>query len=700
MFKYGVLLIELNTEELPTKNLKNIAKSFLSFFLHEFNKNLFFCLKYNYYYTNRKISCLFENFNFYQILNKKYIFIYGPKINIENKINFFKNPLLSWIKKNNINYKKIKYIKYKEKKIFFVKKKIVIKDINFYINSIFHNVLSKLIKSYNIMRWGKKNFVFIRPITNIVVMFNKKILNVNYLGLKSNNLLLGHRFIGKKNIILDHASKYILYLEKYGKIIIDHNIRRYKILCLLNKISFKKKISFNYTNIFLESIISVIEIPFLMVCKFSKKFLFLPKELLIYIIEKFYGFPTFNIKGNLLNYFIIINNIKFSYTDYKNVKNDYEYVIKSKLLDIKILFLNDRNLPLIGYLSKLKNIVFYNKLGNMLDKTRRLLYLSKKISNILKKYNFNIDNSLLFHAVLLSKCDLATSLCKEYKNMKGIIGMHYSLLDYNILNLSLSIKDHYFTKYSYNFIPVNIYSIIISLIDKLDTLVGIFLLYKFKTTNDPYGLRKLSISIFKIIWYNNFCINLYNLIKFNIFLFKNINFNQKNILNIIKFILKRSIIFFLYLGFEKKFINSVINLKIFNFLDLKLRLETIWNIRNTKYFLLFLNLIKRIRNILLKEKFLSFKNSKIINTSYFQYKEEINLYKYIIFLKKKKKKIFINYKYNKLINYFFISIKKVENFFSFVRINVDNLNIKINRLNLINQLNIIFFEFVDFNSLL
>ncbi len=699
MFKYGVLLIELNTEELPVKNLENLAKDFLSFFLYEFNKKFFFCSECCYYYTLRKVSCLFKNFNFFQNLYEKYDVIYGPKIDIDKKINFLKNPLLAWIKKFNFGYEEIKYSLFKNKKFFFVKRKKVSKSIDFFINKIFHNVLSKLIKNHNLMRWGIKNFSFIRPITNIVVMFNEKILNVNFLGYKSNNILLGHRFISNKNIILIHASKYESYLKKFGFIIINHNIRRYKILCFLNKISFKKNLCFNYTIFFLNYIVSIIELPSYVICKFSKKFLFLPKEILISIIEKLNSFPTFNIKGNLLNYFIIITNLKFNFSSYKTVKKNYENIITSKLLELKILFLNDRCLPFISYLPKLKNIIFYEKLGNMFDKIRRLLYLSNRISIILKKFNIYIDNYLLNHAILLIKCDLATSLYKEFTDMKGIIGMYYTLLDYKSYNLSLIIKNHYLPRYSGDLIPTDKYSSLISLVDKLDTLVGIFLLNNFKVINnsDPYALRRLSISILNIIIHNNIYINLYNLIKFNIFLFKNIKINKKKIINVIRFIFKRSINFFLKLGYKKKFIDSVINLKIFNFLDFKLRLEHIWKVRNSKFFLLFLNLIKRIRNILLKEKYIY---NKYINLDYFQHDEEINLYKYIILLNKIKKKIFINYKYSKLMNYFFVSIKKVEFFFSSVRINVSNIKIKKNRLNLLNKLNLIFFDFVNFNYLI
>ncbi len=698
MLECGVLLIELNTEELPVKNLKNLVKNFLSFFLYEFNKNFFFCSEYNYYYTLRKISCLFKNFNFYQKLNKKYNFIYGPSIDFKKEIDFSINPLCDWIKKFNIKNEEIKYFLSKNKRIFFIKRKIDVKNINFFINKIFYNVIFKLIKNYNIMRWGKKNCVFIRPITNIVVMFNKKILNVNFLGYKSNNILLGHRYLSKKNIILIHAKKYVSYLKKFGFIIIDHNDRKYKILCLLNKISFKKKISLNYTKKFLNYIVSIIEFPSCILCKFNKDFLFLPKEILISIIEKFNSFPTFNINGCLLNYFILIVNSRFNFSSYKFIKKNYENIINFKLLEVKLLFINDRKLPLIGYLPKLKNIIFYKNLGNMFDKIRRLLYLSKEVSIYLN--NLSIKNYLLFYSILLSKCDLSTSLCKEYPEMKGIIGMYYSLLDYNNYNLSLIIKNHYLPRYSGDIITTNKYSSLISLIDKLDTLVGIFILCNFKINcnNDPYALRRLSISILNIIVFNNFYINLYNLIKFNIFLFnKIIKINKKKIIYIIKFVFKRSVNFFLKLGYTKKFINSVIYLKIFNFLDIKLRLESIWKVRNLKNFLLFLNLIKRIRNILLKEKYTTNNDINFINL---KYDEEIDLYNYIIFLKKIKKKLFNNYKYDKLIDYFFISINKIERFFNSVRINVKNIDIKINRLNLLNKLNLFFFEFVDFNYLI
>ncbi len=696
MSKCGMLLIELNIEELPLKNIKNLVKNFVDIFLYEFKKNFFIYSQYQYYYTLRKISCIFKKFYFYQNICKNNI-IYGPEIDIKKEINFLKYPLLNWIKSVGIkNTKKINFIILNNKKKFFVKVKKKKKNISILINNIFNNVLLNINKNFHTMRWGKENFIFIRPITNILVMYNKKILKVNFKNLKSNNILLGHRFIGK-NIFLSDVTKYTYYLEKYCKIIIDFNIRKYKIIFLLNKISFKKKVCFNYTKLFLDNIVSIIEYPSYIYCKFNKNFLILPKEILIFIIEKHNFFPTFNINGDLLNYFVIITNINFNLSDYKLVKKNYESVMESKLFDINYLYNKDIKFPLISYLSKLKDIIFYDKLGNLLDKIKRMLYLSKEVSIFLCKYNnIKINNYLLNISILLSKCDLATSLCKEYMDIKGIIGMYYTLINYKSLKLSLIIKNHYFPRYSGDFIPNDKYSSIISLVDKLDTLVGISLLNNcifLKKKNDPYALRRISLSIISIIIFNNFNINLYNLVKFNIFLFKS---KINNIFIILKFILKRSVSFFLNLGYKKKFINSVINLNIFNFLDLKLRLEAIWKIKDSKEFLLLINLFKRIKNILLKNNYTT--NDIIINNLYFKKNEEINLYKYIIFLEKKIKNIFLNFKYIKLIKYFIILIKKVNFFFDSVRLDIKNLNIKTNRFNLLYRLYSIFLKFLDFNS--
>ncbi len=696
MYKNGTLLIEIGTEELPIDNLKKLGKDFVYYLSLELKKKFFLYSDISFYITLRRISCLVYNISYNQIINEKYNIIYGPKISIYDNeyIGNINKKVYFWIKNIGINHNMISYIKCKKKKIFFYKKKIIIRNINFFINNILKNTLFFLKKKRKLMRWGKNNYSFIRPVNNLVVMYDSIILDVNIFGIKSKNILFGHRFIGKKNILLNNANNYINFLLNYGKVIVDYYFRKSIIINSLKNISLKNNFCFFYKKKFLNKIVSMLEWPVLILSKFNKKFLFLPKELLDFVIKETNCFSIYDKKGNLLNYFVIVLNIEINSLNYIFLKNDYIKIINSKLKNISFFFNKDRKFSLISYLPKLKNIIFHDKLGTYFDKIKRMLFLSKKMFIYLNY--LNIKNSILSYSILLIKCDLATSLYKEYNDLKGIIGMYYSLLDKEFYKISFIIRDHYYPNFCNDIISVDIYSNIISLIDKLDTLIGISLLnnsFYIKKNNDPYALRRLSLLIVKIILNSKFYFNLYKVIKYNIYLYKK-NFNKEKIIYIIKFIFKRSINIFLELGYRKKIINSFINLNIFDFLDIKSRMDSVKYFYRNEKFIMLVNVNKRINNIILKFNFLKlFK----INSFYFLNSIEIKLYKYILWLEKKSLNCFLNKNYNKLLLYFFMSISRVENFFCKIKINVNNDNIKNNRLSLLKKLSLLFLKFIDFS---
>ncbi len=689
MFNNGILLIEICTEELSVKILKKINKIFKNYLSYELKKNYFFYSKIKIFTTLRKLACLIYNFNYYQKLKKKYKIIYGPSLNLnKNNLNFFNNKkILRWINKFKLNINKINFINNNGIKKFFFKKKILPKSIDSLICKILNNVFIYLIKNFRSMKWGINKFIFFMPVTNIIVMFNDFIIKLKIFGIKSNNILLGHRFIGNKNIILKHANNYIYDLFKYGKIIVDYNYRKNKILKILNKISIKFNFFFNYSNSFFEKIVLMSEWPTYIICKFNKKFLSLPKEFIIFILEKNYCFSIFDSNDNLLNNFIVIINIEVN--DYTNIIKGYEKNIESKLNDINFLFLKDRKFNLISYLPRLKYIIFYEKLGSYFDKIKRILFLSK---NIYKYFNINLN--IINYIILFLKCDLSTHLYRKYPKLNGIIGMNYALLDGINSKIALIIKNHYiFFKFN-NFILNDIYCIFIILIDKIDTLVGISIINNFvflKNSNDPYGLKNISFCIINVILSNKIYINLYKIVKYSIFSFLNF-FDKYNILCILKFIINRFISILISLGYKKNIIKSIINLNYFNLFDIKNRLDLIINIKNSNNFKKLVNINKRINNILLK--FNISENIKF-NKLFIIKNEEFILYKYIFFLKKKINYYFIKYNYLKLMKHFFISIKKIKNFFKFVKINVNNINVKNNRLFLLKEISKIFKMFID-----
>ncbi len=696
MCKNGTLLIEIGTEELPINNLNVLGKDFIECLSIELKKKKFIFLNIKYYITLRRIACLVYKINYKQTVSKKFNIIYSPKFIIGKDKNI-KKKLSNWIKNINYNSKKISCIKNKDTKIFFIKKKIIRRNIKFFINKILHNTILSLSKKHSLMRWGINDYSFVRPVNNLVVMYNSIILDVGIFGIKSRNILFGNRFFDVKNIFLDHAKNYVNYLFIYGKVIVDHRYRKNYIINLLNKLILINNFNLNYKEKFLDRINFMLEWPYAFKAKFNKEFLCLPKNLLSYVIKKYNCFSVCNKKFKLLNYFIIVCNINIHFCNFKKIISDYVKVIEYDLIIIQYLFKKDRKLGLIGYLPKLKDIIFHNKLGTYFDKIKRMLFLSRKI--IFYLCNLSIEEYIIYYSILLIKCDLATSLCKEFNDLKGIIGMNYSKLDNYSYKISNIIKFHYYPNFSDDYISNDLYSNIVSLVDKLDTLIGISILNNFiyiKKKNDPYALRRLSILIIKLILFNKFNINIYKIIKYSVYLF-NKKVSNISILLIVKFIMKRFNSFLIKLGYNKTIILSFLKLNIFNILDLKNRIDTITYFINKKRFIYFINLNKRIKNILFKlnKDFFSL-NFKDINILLFKYKEEINLYRYIIWLKEK---IFyyLNSNYYKLIYCFFVSNLIVINFLDKVKINVSNINKMKNRLILLNELNFIYSKFSDFS---
>ncbi len=688
MCKKGLLLIELVCEELPINKLKYININFKKYIKYNLVKYNFNFNKIKVFVTIRRISCLIYDLNFFQKFKFKYKIIKGPKIKVSKKNIFNNNKLINWCKKIKLCIENIKYIKNNNYKYFFIKKKKKINSIKKLILIILKNVFLNLKKNNKTMGWNKNKYYFFRPINNIIIMFNNKVINIKLFGIKSNNILLENRFLNNKNIILNNSNKYIYILFKYYKIILDYKYKKNKIKNIIKNISVKNNILFFYKKSYFIKIISMIEWPVCVLCNFNIKYLFLPKDLIIFILNKYLGIVSFDKNNELTNNFIIILDIKNN--NYKRIIKNYKNIIELELNEAKKLFLKDRKYYLISNLYKLKNVIFHKKIGNFLDKITRILFLSKRILYYLNYLNINIF--FLNHVILLIKCDLVTYLYKYYNNLKGIIGMYYSSLDGESLNTSLIIKDHY------NVNSNNIYSSIIFLIDKIDTLVGIFILCNFmilKKKNDPYGLRKISFLIIKKILKNKFYINIYNLIKYCIFLF-NKKVSKNKILIIFNFI---NIRFFNYLNnilkYSKNIIYSFLYInkkKKYNFLDIKNRILIIIKYKKKKIFSKFINLYKRINNLLIKYKNCFNK----FNIKFLIEKEEIILYKYIFYLYKKKKELYINYNYDKLLKYFFISINKINNFLNFVKIDVKDKNIKFNRLYLLNKINYLFKKFSNF----
>ncbi len=695
--KIGNLLIEIYTEELPINNLNNVAKDFIKYISKFLLLNNFNYLKIISYFSLRRISCIIYNLNYYQNLNFNKIKIYGPKIKLnENYSYLYKKNILSWCKYKNINLNILKYKDINNIRIFYYYKKINKKNIKYFIKKFLLIILCKLRKNNNFIRWGKDNYYFIRPIKNIVIMFDNKVIKTKIFNIKSNNIIKGHKFIKNISINLKNSIDYLNILKKKGNVIVDFYKRKYIIKRYINKILIKNNLNIKYNKKFFYKLINLSEYPVIKLSKFDKKFLCLPYKVICIILNDQNCLFTLNFDNKLSNKYILILDTKLN--SYKNVLLSYNNIIESKLNDAIFLFINDRKKHLINYLSNLKKIVFYENLGNFLNKITRLLYLIKYLYNNL---NLNLNIDIFYRSIILCKCDLSTLLYKRFNKLKGYIGMYYSNLDKEDKNISNIIKEHYYPKNFNDDVPDNKYSYIISLCDKLDTLIGISSLknfYYIKRSNDPYELRRLSLCIIKIILFKNISLNLFKLVRYIFKLFKYSNILNKKIKDfrlIINFILKRCIIYFIKLGYNKLLINSFINIKLFNILEIKNRIDFIlfYN-KNMNYEFKYILLInKRLKNIININN-LSFKDVKLINL---EYKQDIDLFNsYKIFLLQVNKFIY-NKNYINLFKIYYDFSIKIDYFLNKNKIYINNILFKNNRLIILNNIFLLFLKFMDFS---
>ncbi|WMC18997.1 MAG: glycine--tRNA ligase subunit beta [Enterobacteriaceae bacterium PSpicST1] len=648
-------LLEIGTEDLPHKSLILIAKSLLYNFIIELKKYKINYIKINWFATSRRLAIKIYNLS---ILKLKKIKKYNNNnlyINSNNK------------KKYNINFK-------------LFKKKII---------KVINNSLNKLNK-FKKMRWNNKKIFFIRPIRNIIILLNNKLISIptSILGIKSTRKIYGHHFMGIKKIIIKNANNYPNILFSKCKVIADYNIRKFLII---KKIIFKiiNKIGITDLDIkFLNELTSLVEWPVILIGNFKKKFLKYPIEPIIYIMKKYQKIlPIYN-KKKILSKFVLILNIKSINSNI--IINDNEKLLNYRLNNISIFFKKDCKKSLENNLNELKKIILQKKMGTLYEKIFRIIIISILLSNINK---FNINYSIRLN--LISKCDLIKNVVIKFPKLKGIMGMYYSHYYKESENISISLNK----KININFLNNNIIkkkkilSSLLLISNKIDFLVGIFGIgYISKSKRDPFEIRRNTLYILNTIINEKIKLNLKNIIIKSILLYGNKIKNNNVINDIINFIFKRFYFLYIKKGYSEEIIKSINKYKFINILNFYNYLKSIKFFLNIKNSYNLINSNKRIKNILYKYNNIIYKKIKI---SLLKKKYEIKLFKKIILLNKKINKLIFKKKYKNIFIEFININKYIIIFFNKIIIINKNNKICINRLTILNKIKNIFLKIID-----
>ena len=363
------------------------------------------------------------------------------------------------------------------------------------------------------MKWGENSLYWGRPLKSILAVLDGKKLQFNFKHLFSSNQTFVDKELEEKTKLFNNFNSYLSFFKNNG-IIIDHEKRKDFIVSELEKISAKKNLKLNLDNKLLEEITNIVEKPKVLICEFDKKFLEIPKEILIITMQTHQKYiPTFDKKENITNSFFVISDIQ----DKKGfVKSGNERVVEARLSDAEFFWKKNKSQNLVKQVSKLKNINYFKGLGTYFDKIQRMRKLSALISDelLISKEKMEIASSIC-------KVDLMSDLVGEFPELQGIMGGYFAEAQGFDKDVCLAVSEHYLPIGMDTKVPKKPYSMALSLSDKIDSLVGFFgLNLKPSSSKDPYALRRMAISLVRLIIENDKKIKIKDLINYSCALYK------------------------------------------------------------------------------------------------------------------------------------------------------------------------------------
>ncbi len=502
------LLVEILVEELPAQALLNEYKEMPKKLHALFNKRALEVGNIEIFYTPRRLCLLVKDFPLLTQETKEEFF--GPPVKIacnnEDKTQGLNMLGLGFYQKLGLKDHQHFQTAFKNNKEVLYHAKIHAKEPT---KDLIMPIVLEFLEGLNFgksMRWGNVEKSFIRPIHNICVLFNGENFNdieVKEYGFKTKQATKAHRQEGFDFIQVDSPKAYFEVLEK-KHVILDPKKREAKILQEIKELETKHCIIVEIDRDLLDEVVAITEYPSALLGEFDKAFLKLPSEIITTSMkENQRYFAAFNQKSQesptLHNGFIVVSNAINK--DKQKIIAGNQKVLKARLSDAVFFYENDLKKPLDN--APLESVVFVQGLGTLKDKMEReaviAQYLTQKYASSL---NMSLEKALelVGRAVRIAKADLLSEVVYEFSELQGIMGYYYALKQNENESVALSVKEQYLPASENAPLPSSVFSAIVALSLKLDSLFSLFSVGKIPSgSKDPFALRRLSFGLLKIV---------------------------------------------------------------------------------------------------------------------------------------------------------------------------------------------------------
>lgn len=697
------LLIEILVEEIPADFAYPASLSFKKIIENTLKNNGLNFKSITSFTTPRRLSILVEEAE--EKSKDDIIESKGPLLESAIKDGVLTKAGEGFLKANNIEIKNIKDIDEKEsfdkpylkelngKKYIYVKKEK--KGIE--TKKLFEENLENIIANIDFkkkMRWGDKDFAFVRPIRNIVALFGNEIIKTKIAGIETNNKITGHRLLSPEFVEINNPKDYEeILLKKH--VIVSREKRLENIINQLEKIEKENNFEAVSKNKVSEIVVDLVEEPYLLTAEFDSKFLEVPKEVLTSeMIEHQKYFPLIkknnNKNGDLTNIFVITaNQPKTPQIIAGNIR-----VLTARLSDGRFLYQEDIKKGMDEMNTRLAMLMFRKELGSVADKVNRL---EKNAASLIEALNYNENKDNILKAIKYMKADLVSNMVYQFPELQGIMGSYFAKEMELGENIATAIKEQYKPLFANDDIPSNDTGKAIAILDKIDNIVAGFYVGDIPTgSQDPNALRRQALGIINILVKSKKHLSLKKLIEETINSMPKESKNNKseNLINdIFDFFKSR---FENDLHFSKDSISGVLSTEIDDIYDAYLKISAIDEFRkkNEELFSNLLLVFKRVKNIIKTS------NTLIFEESILEEKAEKELYKIYKEKETQIKKLIENKEYQKTFSTLSSLYEPLDNFFKEIMVMVDDDKLKNNRIALLSLVDKIFKNMLDFSSLI
>ncbi|SFN66903.1 glycyl-tRNA synthetase beta chain [Izhakiella capsodis] len=542
-----------------------------------------------------------------------------------------------------------------------------------------------------LMRWGDSDVQFVRPVHTVTLLLDDELIPATILGVASDRVIRGHRFMGEHAFTLEHAGDYPQQLQQRGKVIADFDTRKAQIKADAEAAARRIGGIADLSDSLLEEVTALVEWPVVLTAEFEEKFLAVPAEALVYTMkgdQKY--FPVYDPHGKLRPHFIFVANIASK--DPQQIISGNEKVVRPRLADAEFFFNTDRKKRLEDNLPRLETVLFQKQLGTLRDKTNRIQALAGWVAA-----QIGADVNHATRAGLLSKCDLMTNMVFEFTDTQGVMGMHYARHDGEAEDVAVALNEQYQPRFAGDDLPSNPIACALAVADKMDTLAGIFGIGQHpKGDKDPFGLRRAALGVLRIIVEKNLPLDLQTLTQEAVRLYGDKLTNKNVVDEVIDFMLGRFRSWYQEEGHRVDTIQAVLARRPTRPADFDARMKAVSHFRTLDTAQALAAANKRVSNILAKA---TEPLNGEVQASLLKENAEIKLATYVAVLSSKLEPLFAEGRYQEALNELAQLREAVDNFFDSVMVNAEDAAVRLNRLTLLAKLRELFLQVADISLL-